>query len=91
MKILDGEVLCAFYMIKFVYSKKATKFCEISNVNLTVTTQDKSSVEISQKFVAFSAHLSFIYQERTEKYVATNLLKSFSQRNFLKSSNLPRW
>ena len=26
--------------LKFIYSKKATKFCEISNVDLTVTTQE---------------------------------------------------
>ena len=39
-------------MVKFIYSEKATKFCEISNVDLTVTTQDKSTVEILQNFVA---------------------------------------
>ena len=39
--------------VKFISSEKATKFCEISNVDLTVTTWDKSAaVEISQKFVA---------------------------------------
>ena len=39
------------------YSEKATKFCEISTVDLTVTTQDKSMVEISQNFVAFSEYM----------------------------------
>ena len=42
-----------------VYSEKATKFCEISNVDLTVTTWDKSMVEISQTFVAFSEYMNF--------------------------------
>ena len=46
-------------MVKFIYSEKATKFCEISTVDLTVTTQDKSKVEISQKFVAFSEYMNF--------------------------------
>ena len=32
--------------LKFIYSEKATKFSEISTVDLTVTTQDKSKVEI---------------------------------------------
>ena len=38
-------------MVKFIYSEKATKFCEISTVDLTVTTQDK--------FVAFSEYMNF--------------------------------
>ena len=35
-----------FYFIKFIYSEKATKFCEISSLLLTGTTYDKSKVEI---------------------------------------------
>ena len=42
------------FILKFIYFEKATKFYEISTVDLTVTTQDKSKVEISQNFVAFS-------------------------------------
>ena len=38
-----------FEFLKFIYSEKATKFCEISTVDLTVTKQGKSMVEISQK------------------------------------------
>ena len=40
-----------------MYSEKATKFCEISTVYLTGTTYDKSTVEISQNFVAFSEYI----------------------------------
>ena len=40
--------------LKFIYSEKATKFCEISTRDVTVTKLDKSTVEISQKFLAFS-------------------------------------
>ena len=47
-------------MIKFIYSEKATNVCEISTVYLTGTTQDKSTVEISQNFVAFSEYMNFI-------------------------------
>ena len=39
--------------LKFIYSDKATKFCEISTLLLPERTVDKSKVEISQNFVAF--------------------------------------
>ena len=45
--------------IKFIYSEKATKFCEISTADLTGTAYDKSTVEISQNFVAFSDYTNF--------------------------------
>ena len=54
LKVLDE-------MFKFIYSEKATKFCEISIVDLTVTTKNKSTVEILQKFVAFSECTNFSY------------------------------
>ena len=41
-------------IVKFIYSEKATKLCKISTV-LTV----KSTVEISQNFVAFSEYIEF--------------------------------
>ena len=45
--------------IKFIYSEKATKFCKISNLLLSVCTVDKIKVEISQNFVAFSEYTNF--------------------------------
>ena len=47
-------------MIKFIYSEKATNFCEISTLDLTYLVTVKSKVEISQNFVAFSEHMNFI-------------------------------
>ena len=47
--------------VKFMYSETSTKFYEISTVDLTGTTQDKSRVEISQNFVAFSEYMNFMY------------------------------
>ena len=41
------------WSVKFIYSEKAAKFCEISTLLLTGTTQDKSKVEISQNCVTF--------------------------------------
>ena len=47
------------YMLKFIYSEKVTKFCEISTLLLTVCTVVKSKVEVSQNFVAFSEYTNF--------------------------------
>ena len=46
-------------LVKFAYSEKATKFCKISTLLLSVCTVDKSKVEISQKFVAFLECMNF--------------------------------
>ena len=45
--------------IKFKYSEKATKFWEISTLLLSTVHTDKSKVEISQNFVAFSEYTNF--------------------------------
>ena len=47
--------------VKFIYSEKATKFCEISTVDLSCVVMVKSTVEISQNLVAFSEYMNFIY------------------------------
>ena len=54
--------------IKFIDSKKATNFGEISPVNLSFVVSVKSTVEISQKFVAFSEYMNFTFlHNRFEK------------------------
>ena len=45
--------------LKFIYSGKSTNFCKISTLLLTGTTKDKSKLEISKKFVAFSDYMNF--------------------------------
>ena len=45
--------------VKFIYSEKATKFCEIFPLLLTVCTAVKSKGKISQIFVAFSEYMNF--------------------------------
>ena len=47
------------HSVKFIYSKKATKFGEISTLLLTVCTVVKSKVKISPNFVAFSEYMNF--------------------------------
>ena len=48
------------FVIKFIYSEKATQFCEISIEDLSFIVTVKSTVEILQNFVAFSEYLNFI-------------------------------
>ena len=45
--------------IKFIYSEKATKFCEIFNLLWSYVEPDKSKVKILQNFVAFSEYMNF--------------------------------
>ena len=46
--------------VKFIYSEKATKFCKIFTLLLTVCSVVKSKVKISQNFLAFSEYMNFI-------------------------------
>ena len=43
----------------FLCSEKATKFCKISFVDLSYVVPVKSTMEISQNFVAFSEYMNF--------------------------------
>ena len=49
--------------VKFIYSEKATNFGEISTVDLSYVVTVKSTVKISQNFVAFSEYMNFTGQE----------------------------
>ena len=48
-------------IVKFIYFEKAIIFCEISAVDLSyiLIVTVKSTVEISQNFVAFSEYMNF--------------------------------
>ena len=45
--------------VKFIYSEKATKFCEIFTLLLSYVVPAKSEVKILQNFVAFSEYMNF--------------------------------
>ena len=47
------------YSLKFIYSEKATKFCEISTIDLSYVVTVKSMLEILQNVVAFSEYMNF--------------------------------
>ena len=46
--------------IKFIYSKNATKFCEIFTLLFTTVHTVKSKVKISQNFVSYNTYMNFI-------------------------------
>ena len=47
------------FLLKFIYSEKATKFCEIFTILLTTVHTVKSKGKISENFVAFSEYMKF--------------------------------
>ena len=47
------------YLVKFMYSEKATKFCEIFTLLSSHVVPVKSKVKISQNFVASSDYTDF--------------------------------
>ena len=54
--------MCFFFysfLVKFVYSEKATNFCEIFPLLLTTVHTVKSKGKISQNFVTFSEYMNF--------------------------------
>ena len=59
LKGINNCLDAAWSVVKFIYSEKATKFCEIFSLLLTVCTVVKSKGKISQNFVAFSEYMNF--------------------------------
>ena len=58
-KALYSTRMLSLSIVKFIYSEKATNVCEISTVDLSYVVTVKSTVEISQNFVAFSEYMNF--------------------------------
>ena len=52
--------------LKFIYSEKATKFCEIFTLLLATVNTVKSKVKILQNFVAFSEYMNFKRSKQLE-------------------------
>ena len=64
-------------IIKFIYSEKATKFCEISTLNLTALHTVKSKVEISQNFVGFSEYMNFMMITKSHLLHCSTIFKNY--------------
>ena len=56
---LKASIFETLYFLKFIYTEKATKFCEIFILLLTTVHTVKSKGKISQNFVAFSEYMNF--------------------------------
>ena len=53
------STVCPRADLKFIYSEKATKFCEIFTLLLTTVHTVKSKMKILRNFVAFSEYMRF--------------------------------
>ena len=75
-----GQSLFKYFkgQLKFIYSEKATKYCEIFTLLLTTvhTVKSKVKVKISQHFVAFSDYMNFNF----EMYVLVPSILSKNER-----------
>ena len=58
---LELTTFIMYIVIKFMYSDKATKFCEIFTFLLFYILPVKSKVKILQNFVGFSKYVNFIW------------------------------
>ena len=69
--------------LKFIYSEKATKFCEFFTLLLTVCTVLKSKVKISQNLVTFSKYMKFTSLWIQILVTSFLVFSSFCLRDFL--------
>ena len=62
------------YLLKFIYSEKASRFCEIFTLLLSYGVPVKSKLIISQNFVAFSEYMNFTWKTsgRVDYFSETN-------------------
>ena len=59
--IISGYIaFLDYFILKFIYSEKATNFFQIFTLLLSYVVPVKSKVKISQNFVAFSEYMNFI-------------------------------
>ena len=70
--------------LKFIYSEKATEFCEIFTLLLTTVHTVKSKVKILQNFVAFSEYMNF--KGSTSKNFWQTILTRFKENIYEKDS-----
>ena len=59
----EGKSIYRVNKLKFIYSEKATKVCEIFTLLLSYVVPVKRKVKISQNFVAFSEYMNFILSD----------------------------
>ena len=68
------------YLVKFIYSEKATQFCEISTLLLSYVVPVKNMVEIWQNVVAFSEYMNFTQLLIKSGWMKKNLSDNLVQK-----------
>ena len=58
IRLFSNDIIKA-YQLKFIYSEKASKFCEIFTLLLFYVVSVKSKVKILQNFVALLEYMNF--------------------------------
>ena len=69
---IDSLSFWVQFYVKFIYSEKATKFCEISTEDLPYVVPVKPTMEIFQTFVAFSEYMNFKRQKQKQRIMFCN-------------------
>ena len=62
--------------LKFIYSEKATKFCEVFPLLLTTVNTVKNKGKISQNFAAFSEYMNFMDVPKSKAPDSHSAIKS---------------
>ena len=70
--LFQKNILLCLNSLKFIYSEKATKFCEISTLLLSNVVPVKSKVEILQNFVAFSDYIWNLKVRKSQKQIVVS-------------------
>ena len=73
---VNKQICFSRWLVKFICSEKATKFCEIFTLLLSYVVPVKSKVKNLLNFVAFSECMNF-------KFVRYSLQKTFLAYNFI--------
>ena len=62
LRATKNQISHVKHQLKFIYSEKATKFCEIFSILSTTVHTVKSKVKILQTFEAFSEYMNFNFR-----------------------------
>ena len=70
LKLVFSLVFKKTTTLKFIYSEKATKFCDIFTLLLSYVVPVKSKVKIVQNFVGFSEYVNFTLQGPSVDFIS---------------------
>ena len=65
-------------IVKFIYSEKTTKFCEIFTLLLSYVVPVKMRVKIPQNFVAFSEYMNFKSRNKEKLFLKLVVQRTLS-------------